>query len=49
MANDTRSFTEIFSNENSNDSNYWSHYPEVPKLDEKKTVTNAPKLGLHQN
>ena len=35
MANDTRTFTEIFSNENSNDSSYWSDYPEVPKLDKK--------------
>ena len=35
MANDTQNFTEIFLNENSNDSGYWSHYPEVPKLNEK--------------
>ena len=46
MANDTRKFTEIFSNENSNDSGYWSDYPEVPKQNEKndypsETLCNA--------
>ena len=32
MANDTQSYTETFSNENSNDSGYWSDYQETPKI-----------------
>ena len=32
MDNDTQSYTEIFSNENSNDSGYWSDYQETPKI-----------------
>ena len=31
MDNDTQSYTETFSNENSNDSSYWSDYQETPK------------------
>ena len=30
MANDTQSYTWTFSNENSNDSGYWSAYQETP-------------------
>ena len=36
MANDTQSYTETFSNENSNDSGYWSNYQETPKIYGKK-------------
>ena len=32
MANDTQSYTETFSNENSNDSGYWSDYQETAKI-----------------
>ena len=32
MANNTQSYTETFSNENSNDSGYWSDYQETPKI-----------------
>ena len=35
MANDTRSYTETFSNENSNDSSYWSDYQETPIINGK--------------
>ena len=36
MAIDTQSYTETFSNENSNDSGYWSDYQATPKIHEKK-------------
>ena len=32
MANSTQSYSETFSNENSNDSGYWSDYQEAPKI-----------------
>ena len=38
MANDTQSYTETFSNENSNDSGYWSNYQETPKTHGKKRL-----------
>ena len=38
MANDTQSYTETFSNENSNDSSYWSDYEETPKIYGKKRL-----------
>ena len=38
MANDTQSYTETFSNENSNDSDYWSDYQETPKIYGKKRL-----------
>ena len=31
MAIDTQNYRETFSNENSNDSEYWSDYQETPK------------------
>ena len=42
LANDTLSFAEIFSNENLNDTGYWSGYPEIPKLDEKIITYQNP-------
>ena len=38
MAKDTQSYTETFSNENSNDSGYWSDYHETPKIYGKKRI-----------
>ena len=38
MANDTQSYTETFSNENSNDSGYSSDYQETPKIYGKKLL-----------
>ena len=35
LANDTPSYTKILSNENSNDSGYWSDYQETPKINGK--------------
>ena len=32
MANDTQSCTEFFSNENTNNSGYWSDYQETSKI-----------------
>ena len=41
-ANDTQSYTEIFSNENSNDSGYWSDYQESPKIYGKNDYPSEP-------
>ena len=36
LVSDSQSYTEIFSNENSNVSGYWSDYQVTPKIYEKK-------------
>ena len=47
MAKDTQSFTEIFSNENSTGSSYWSDFPETPKIEEKKTIIHQNPSAMH--
>ena len=53
MATETRSFREIFPNENSNNSDYWSDYPVVLKLKkndfQSESLCNANfEIGLNQ-
>ena len=43
MAHDTQSLKEKFSNEKSNDSCFWSGYPETPKIN-KKTYYQSESL-----
>ena len=38
MASDTQNYTDTFSNENLNDSGYWSDYQETPKIYGKKRL-----------
>ena len=47
MANDTQSYTETFSNENSNDSGYGSDYQKTPKIYGKKTITHQNLCAMH--
>ena len=51
MANDTQSYTETFSNENSNDSSYWSDYQETlvrltGQTQETKKYTEKKRLPI---
>ena len=47
MANVSQIYTETFSNENSNDSGYWSDYRETSKSYGKKTITHQNLCAMH--
>ena len=46
MANDTQSYTENFSNENSNNSSDWSDSQETPKITV-KTINHQNFCAIH--